>query len=90
MPGLLDSTATPIEPGHGSEPQDSEENTAVSIEISGKSVHPAKLVAMLRSSFGVGTYDLMVWVSEDLEAAAVFRDILTLLLCIRWAAGPIL
>ncbi len=60
MPGLLESTATPVNPEHGSEFQDSEENTEVLIEIPGKSVHPAKLTAMLRSSFGVGAYDIMV------------------------------
>ncbi|KAG4436081.1 hypothetical protein IFR05_008437 [Cadophora sp. M221] len=29
-------------------------------EIPGRSVHPAKLTAMLRANFGIGAYDIMV------------------------------
>jgi len=36
------------------------EHTEVSMEIPGRSVHPAKLTAMLRSNFGFGAYDIMV------------------------------
>jgi hypothetical protein len=35
-------------------------HTEVSMEIPGRSVHPTKLIAMLRSNFGFGAYAIMV------------------------------
>ncbi|EPE30999.1 hypothetical protein GLAREA_03966 [Glarea lozoyensis ATCC 20868] len=37
-----------------------DKNEEISIEIPGRSVHPGKLTAMLRSNFGFGAYDIMM------------------------------
>jgi hypothetical protein len=39
---------------------DKNEESSIEIEIPGRSVHPGKLTAMLRSNFGFGAYDIMV------------------------------
>ncbi|KAH6674872.1 hypothetical protein B0J14DRAFT_653050 [Halenospora varia] len=36
------------------------DNTEICLEIPGRSVHPSKLTAMLRSKFGIGAYDIMM------------------------------
>jgi hypothetical protein len=62
MPALLALARTPQgAPEIQGAPEHTEsEHTEVSMEIPGRSVHPAKLIAMLRSNFGFGAYDIMV------------------------------
>lgn len=40
--------------------EEAPDNTEICLEIPGRSVHPSKLTAMLRSKFGIGAYDIMV------------------------------
>jgi hypothetical protein len=68
MPALLEPTEKPAqtEPPKTSEkakpdPQDAQEISKLWLDIPGRSVNPAKLTAFLRSNFGIGAYDIMVW-----------------------------
>jgi hypothetical protein len=58
IPALLAPNTSPANaaPAVQDVPEDSESY----IEIPGRSVHPAKLTAMLRSNFGIGAYNVMV------------------------------
>jgi hypothetical protein len=62
MPALLALAPSPEDaPEIQETPEHTEsEHAEVSMEIPGRSVHPAKLTAMLRSNFGFGAYDIMV------------------------------
>jgi hypothetical protein len=62
MPALLALAPTP-EGAHEIQeaPEHTESaHTEVTMEIPGRSVHPTKLIAMLRSNFGFGAYAIMV------------------------------
>jgi hypothetical protein len=58
MPALLVPEDTPVKTASAA--QEQSENTESFLEIPGRSVHPGKLTAMLRSNFGLGEYDIMV------------------------------
>jgi hypothetical protein len=62
MPALLALAPTPeAAPEIQEAPEHTESaHTEVSMEIPGRSVHPTKLIAMLRSNFGFGAYAIMV------------------------------
>ncbi|KAH8769650.1 hypothetical protein F5882DRAFT_411872 [Hyaloscypha sp. PMI_1271] len=62
MPALLALAPTPEgAPEIQEAPEHTESaHTEVSMEIPGRSVHPTKLIAMLRSNFGFGAYAIMM------------------------------
>ena len=60
MPALILQTGATVESVSAIKIQDMSENTESCLAIPGRSVNPAKLTAMLRSSFGIGAYDIMV------------------------------
>jgi len=58
MTDLLNPTTTSANGVHDVEEADSTKESC--LEIPGRSVHPGKLTAMLRSNFGIGAYEIMV------------------------------